>query len=139
MVGVYMMVGTANGMTMVEIGDLIPDESVSEVLARAEQARKDGEEAARRYEERLHVKMAAANAERREKRLRAIAGGEEPKCVTCGETDIDRLSVDHILARSRGGTNALSNLQLLCRSCNSSKGAKPMDQWLAARTNSSAP
>lgn len=32
--------------------------------------------------------------------------------------------VDHILARSRGGQNHLSNLQLLCQGCNTSKGAR---------------
>jgi len=32
--------------------------------------------------------------------------------------------VDHIVALANGGSNNPANLQLLCRSCNSSKGAK---------------
>ena len=32
--------------------------------------------------------------------------------------------VDHIIPRSRGGRNDVSNLRLLCESCNESKGAK---------------
>jgi 5-methylcytosine-specific restriction endonuclease McrA len=32
--------------------------------------------------------------------------------------------VDHIFPRARGGRNVDTNLQLLCMSCNSSKGAK---------------
>lgn len=31
-------------------------------------------------------------------------------------------TVDHILPRCRGGLDALENLRLACRSCNSSKG-----------------
>ncbi len=34
------------------------------------------------------------------------------------------LSVDHIQPESRGGTLELDNLQTLCRSCNSRKGAR---------------
>lgn len=43
-------------------------------------------------------------------------------CQRCGSRQ--RLSVDHIIPESRGGALDLSNLQTLCRSCNSSKGAK---------------
>ncbi|MCY3883775.1 MAG: HNH endonuclease signature motif containing protein [Gammaproteobacteria bacterium] len=32
------------------------------------------------------------------------------------------LAIDHIVARNQGGTHKLSNLQLLCASCNSVKG-----------------
>ena len=43
------------------------------------------------------------------------------RCVRCG-THID-LTVDHIHPERHGGTLDLSNLQTLCRPCNSSKGA----------------
>lgn len=48
---------------------------------------------------------------------------DEFRCVECGELDPKRLSVDHIVPVIRGGSNALTNLRTLCRSCNSAKGA----------------
>jgi len=44
------------------------------------------------------------------------------KCKTCGSSD--DLSVDHIYPESLGGESCISNLQTLCRSCNSKKGVK---------------
>jgi hypothetical protein len=43
-------------------------------------------------------------------------------CKHCGSRR--DLSVDHIIAESKGGPMELSNLQTLCRSCNSRKGAR---------------
>jgi len=42
-------------------------------------------------------------------------------CVNCGATE--DLTIDHIIAITNGGTDDLRNLQVLCRACNSSKGA----------------
>jgi 5-methylcytosine-specific restriction endonuclease McrA len=43
-------------------------------------------------------------------------------CQMCGTEE--RLSVDHIVPRTLGGDDSLSNLQVLCSSCNSSKGGR---------------
>ena len=43
-------------------------------------------------------------------------------CKKCGA--IKNLSLDHIKPVSKGGENSLDNLQVLCKSCNSKKGAK---------------
>ena len=40
--------------------------------------------------------------------------------------------VDHRVLRSRGGTDHLDNLQLLCSSCSRIKGDRPQE-YLAAR------
>lgn len=40
-------------------------------------------------------------------------------CARCGSTE--RLTVDHVIPMIRGGSDELSNLQTLCKSCNSAK------------------
>ena len=40
-----------------------------------------------------------------------------------------RAEMDHVLPVARGGTNSDDNAQLLCMTCNRSKGAKTMAEW----------
>lgn len=46
-------------------------------------------------------------------------------CLRCG-SDF-KLAVDHVVPTSRGGSDDASNLQPLCKRCNSSKNAKDTD------------
>ncbi len=47
------------------------------------------------------------------------------RCALCGATKKETiLDVDHIRTRSKGGTNNIENLQVLCAKCNRSKGNK---------------
>ncbi len=52
-------------------------------------------------------------------------GGHCGHCRT--HFQIQHLQVDHIIARNKGGTDHLSNLQLLCGYCNSVKGDRGME------------
>lgn len=51
----------------------------------------------------------------------------------CGCDITNNYTIDHKTPLSRGGSNWPSNLQLLCRPCNSSKGAKTVAEWIEAR------
>ncbi|RDI64131.1 TerD family protein [Nocardia pseudobrasiliensis] len=44
------------------------------------------------------------------------------RCVDCGATHY--LEFDHIIPLSRGGATSAANLQILCRGCNRTKGAR---------------
>ncbi|MFB2974680.1 HNH endonuclease [Microseira sp. BLCC-F43] len=44
------------------------------------------------------------------------------QCKSCGKTQQEtELTVDHIIALARGGSNDISNLQTLCSRCNQQK------------------
>ena len=62
-----------------------------------------------------------------------LYGMQGGNCNGCGTHFLPQhVTVDHIIARSKGGTNHLDNLQLLCAHCNSLKGDRPME-YLRAR------
>ena len=54
---------------------------------------------------------------------------QKGKCNGCGVQfpDPRHFHVDHIYPKSKGGAMVLENLQLLCGSCNSIKGDRPME------------
>jgi len=53
-------------------------------------------------------------------------------CAYCGSTE--NLTIDHIVALADGGSHSLDNLTVACMSCNCSKGAKPLIEWLSWKT-----
>jgi len=58
----------------------------------------------------------------------ALKASFDYRCLLCGKGEPEiRLTVDHIVPVSRGGSNNIDNLQPLCRSCNSHKYAKIID------------
>jgi len=57
-----------------------------------------------------------------------LYGQQGGYCAHCREHFQPRhLEVDHIIARTKGGTDHLSNLQLLCGNCNRVKGDRGME------------
>ena len=52
-------------------------------------------------------------------------------CCYCGSKA--NLSVDHLIPTKRGGPDDGDNMVWSCRSCNSSKGAKDVLDWLAGQ------
>jgi 5-methylcytosine-specific restriction endonuclease McrA len=60
-------------------------------------------------------------------------------CAAC-PTDISvSYHVDHMIPLARSGTNFPSNLQLLCGTCNRSKGKKTMAEWIAWKAQFTPP
>ena len=62
-----------------------------------------------------------------------LYGTQGGNCNGCGNHFyLQNLTVDHIIATTKGGTDHIENLQLLCGYCNSLKGDRPME-YLRAR------
>ena len=60
-------------------------------------------------------------------------GEQEGYCVGCKHHfPFHGLTIDHIVPQSQGGTDDDSNIQLLCSSCNSTKGNRSMGHLKAA-------
>jgi 5-methylcytosine-specific restriction endonuclease McrA len=51
------------------------------------------------------------------------------KCAYCGVENVP-FEIEHIRAKSWGGSNRVSNLCLSCHSCNQAKGNKPIEEFL---------
>ena len=54
------------------------------------------------------------------------------QCVYCGAVDT-RLEVEHLIPRSKGGSNRVSNLAISCHKCNQKKGAKDIKDFLSKK------
>ena len=61
-----------------------------------------------------------------------LFGQQEGLCNGCGVMfPFRNFTVDHMVPQSRGGTDHLDNLQLLCGACNSVKGDQPQEHLIA--------
>ena len=61
-----------------------------------------------------------------------LFGKQEGRCNGCRtEFPFRTFTVDHIIPRSRGGTDHIENLQLLCGHCNSMKGDRTQEYLIA--------
>lgn len=84
-------------------------------------------------------RMRAANGvrkmdpwERREAKDALMGGRPWVQCHYCGCWIFPtNATLDHVVPRSRGGNNSLSNLLLCCRSCNQSKGSTPYKDFVS--------
>jgi Holliday junction resolvase len=61
------------------------------------------------------------------------AGG---RCAICGRDDVP-LEIDHILPSSKGGTESLSNLRAVCRSCHILLSRTPQEQMTGLQESQS--
>lgn len=54
------------------------------------------------------------------------------KCAYCGVENVP-FEIEHIVAKSRGGSNRVSNLCLSCHPCNQAKGNQSVEQFLSGK------
>jgi len=59
------------------------------------------------------------------------------RCVYCGAEKIP-LQIEHILPKSRGGTDRVSNLTLACEACNQKKGNQTAEEFGSPQVQSQA-
>ena len=65
-----------------------------------------------------------------------LFGRQEGRCNGCRmEFPFKMFDVDHVIPRSRGGTDHLDNLQLLCSHCNRLKGNRTQEYLLVRLAN----
>ena len=57
--------------------------------------------------------------------FKALCEHYENRCLSCGE--VKKLTPDHVIPLSKGGSNTISNIQPLCLDCNIHKGIQSTD------------
>ena len=61
-----------------------------------------------------------------------LYGVQEGICAGCRVMfPFRNMTVDHVVPRSKGGTDHITNLQLLCAACNSMKGTRSQEEFVA--------
>ncbi len=73
------------------------------------------------------------NAPENKQQLYGLQGGY---CNGCeGHFESRNLEIDHIIPKKKGGTDHISNLQLLCGACNRTKGNRTQEYLIACLTD----
>ena len=74
------------------------------------------------------VRSAGSSNNNRRKRVRLYA--EDPTCAYCRcPVEFEESTLDHVKARSKGGSNRKDNIVLCCKFCNLHKGNKTVEEF----------
>ena len=63
---------------------------------------------------------------------RALSERDGHRCAYCAKKD-ERLECDHVVPKTRGGSDSLANRVLACRPCNQKKGAQDVRDFLRTK------
>lgn len=86
--------------------------------------------AARAIVARRRARIAGADGFYTKNDVIAMLAEQGGACRACGcDLVVSGFHVDHVMPISKGGSNDRANLQILCPTCNRSKGAKLPDAW----------
>lgn len=83
----------------------------------------------RLYENRRRAKKTGAGGHHTLQQIKEMLLKQACKCINCLANISKKYEIDHIQPISKGGSNWISNIQLLCPLCNHKKNAKDPFQW----------
>jgi 5-methylcytosine-specific restriction endonuclease McrA len=86
-------------------------------------------EKARAFHANRRARKRAAEGRYTAEQVADLFAKQRGKCACCRKSLKAAYHIDHIVALALGGSNWISNIQLLCPSCNLSKGAKDNILW----------
>lgn len=69
---------------------------------------------------------------RHQERRRRVLARDGHRCIYCGG---NADTIEHLMPRSKGGTDALANLAAACRSCNRLRGNQSLVRFLRKITS----
>lgn len=64
------------------------------------------------------------------KQIQEMLARQDWKCKACKSNVSNGYHIDHIKPLFDSGSNDISNIQILCPTCNMRKGRKPMDEFM---------
>jgi 5-methylcytosine-specific restriction endonuclease McrA len=79
--------------------------------------------------QRYRARKLAAAGEFTSQQIKDLHALQRGKCPVC-KGDLGKFHIDHVIALSRGGSNDIGNIQLLCKPCNLKKHAKDPIQFM---------
>ena len=85
------------------------------------------------YKHRRRARLSGASGGHSSEDIRGLLEQQNSRCEACrirlAVKGKRKYHVDHMVPLSRGGSDDVSNLQLLCQTCNQRKHAMPYEDW----------
>jgi hypothetical protein len=81
------------------------------------------------YTENRRARKLANGGSHTPEQIEELHAKQRYRCAGCKTSIRDSYEIDHITPVTRGGSNSISNIQLLCMRCNRTKHNKLPEQW----------